>query len=338
MKTVRKFAAATAAVALAVTVAGAAGADPFDILSDPAFICQDATEWFTGELDDTYFGAFDVQDATVYPAPGCDPDLLQGDAFDDLWAIWVGDAEDSAYYGDPTDLTSYVVDISTAANGDVLVLGPVESLYGLDVQVEQRFYAEGDLVRVLATFTNPSAAAITVWTGTDSGYGSDADIEFIASTSGDTAVTIADSWAVSTDGSASTPVISNAWQLAGAAFNADFLERYDWHGSTTVDGDEDNLWTEGHLTVAPGATARLAFFSKVYGYQSLAGAEADVSADTFIGLDIAAAEAAAIAGTSEWASFSGRLSAGLPAGTVVLNWSAAAAPATPVVTRPTFTG
>jgi hypothetical protein len=350
MSTTRTIAATAATVALTFTVGTAGVADPVDVLSNAIYICQDATEWYTGELDNTYFGAFDVQDVTIYDAAGCSGSYLQDDGFDDVWAVWLGDTGDPAdweYYGDPTGLTEFIVDRSTAGNGDAIVLGPVESHYGLDVQVEQRFYADGDLVRVLATYTNPTGAPITVHTGTDNGYGSDDAINFVATSSGDTTVATGDSWSVLSDLDETDPVLSNAWQLSGAAWNASSLDVYAWHGT------EDNLWTEGELTVPAGDVARLAYFSKVYGYgttilNQLAPDAPDkaepmaadgLAAATYIGTNMAEAEATAVLGVSEYESFSGRLTAGLAVGTFVANWGTVrAAAATPVVGAPAYTG
>jgi hypothetical protein len=53
--------------------------------------------------------------------------------------------------------------------------------------------------------------------------------------------------------------------------------------------------------------------------------------------DPASAVTAAIAGTSEFATFSGRLTAGIPSGTRVLNWGTVGS-ATPVIGAPSFTG
>lgn len=204
---------------------------------------------------------------------------------------------------------------------------------GLDVTVQHRYYATGDLVRVLVSITNPGTEPITARTGTDNGAGSDDQIEFLATSSGDAALTVADDWMVTSDGYETDPVLSSVWQGAGGAVRADEIGQYG------VDGPVDNFYTGAPITVAPGATAYLAYFTKIYGYQGALEYEEGVGATTFVGADIAAAEAAALAGITEWATLSGRLAVGIPAGASVLNWAPAAAdPATPVVARPAFTG
>lgn len=341
MARMRTLAAAAATAALAFTVAAPASAAPVDVLGSSADVCVDRSLWqYGGAVSDSYFGAFTIYEGAVYDAVGCAGEEMQGDAFDDFFGVWIEQGEDNVYYGDPTDLTEFIVDQTTAADGDVVVTGPVEQHFGLDVRVEHRYYSEGDLARVLVTYANPSAAPITVNTGSDNGYGSDNTIQFLASSSGDAAApTAADSWLVTSDGSASDPVISAAWQLPSAAWTADQLAVYNWHGP------QDNFWTGGELTVPAGGTVRLAYFVKMYGYETgtplppVEGGEKGLQA-TFVGTDIAAAEARAVSGVSEWAAFSGRLVEGIPAGTVVANWGTVggAAPATPVIVAPAFTG
>lgn len=328
---------AAPAAAIALVLAGsAAQAAPVDAM-EWIYECIDGTEWELGV--DGYFDAFAVDEASVYPDAACEEDSLQSDAFDGLWAIWLASGEEGAYYGETDTEETYVVDRTVADNGDVVFTGPVETILGLNVQVQIRFYADGDMVRVLASYTNPTAAPIVVETGSDSGYGSDEDIRFVATSSGDAApTTVADNWAVTSDTGYGDPVLSNAWQAANAPWRAADLELYADHG------DIDNMWTGGVITVAPGATVHLAYFTKLYGYETevpqLEGE--DLGAAAIVAADLAAAEAAAVAGTSEFASFSGRLTAGLAGGTVVLNWGtvggATAPPATPVPGRPSFTG
>lgn len=341
MPRMRTLAAATLTCGLALTFATPAAAAPVDVLDVTGDVCLDRSLWQYGSNGDySYFGAFTIYEGAVYDAAGCEGEEIQGDAFDDFFGVWLEQGEDDAYYGEPGELTEYIVDQTTAADGDVVVTGPVESHFGLNVQVEHRYYVEGDLARVLATYTNPSAAPITVITGSDNGYGSDEDIEFLGTSSGDAAqMTVDDSWAVTSDASESDPVISAAWQLPSAGWTADELGVYGYHG------DVDNFWTGGELTVPAGGTVRLAYFVKMYGYEQGELLDTEAAADkglqaTFVGSDIAAAEARALSGVSEWSTFGGRLTEGLATGTVVANWGTVggAAPATPVIVAPAFTG
>lgn len=341
MSRTRILAAAAATAALAVSVVAPATAAPVDVIDANTEVCLDRSLWEAGsDADTSIITAFSIAEGSVYEDPACEGEELQGDAFDALYGVWLEQGEAGGYYGDPTELTEYTVDQSTAADGDVVITGPVEEHFGLDVQVEHRYYVEGDLARVLVTYSNPSAAPITVVTGADSGYGSDDDIEFLATSSGDAApTTVADSWAVTSDGGQGDPVLSAAWQLPGAQWTADEHELYGEHGEI------DNFWTGAELTVPAGGTVRLAYFVKMYGYeqgevlgtQQVAGKGLQA---TFVGSDVAAAEARAISGVSEWSAFTGRLVEGLAVGTVVANWGTVggAAPATPVVVAPAFTG
>lgn len=346
MSTRRILTTVAAAAAATLALGTTAVAEPVDLVTDSPTVCLDRGMWDVTATGD-YFPAFMIDEGAVWETAGCTGAEIESDAFDGLWAVWLEQNGDGAYYGDTDGVPTWVADQTTAANGDVVITGPVEQHFGLDVQVELRFYVDGDMARVLATYTNPTAAPITVATGTDSGYGSDDGIRFLATSSGDAAVTTAaDSWAVTDDGGEGDPVLANAWQLPGAAWQASQLDIYGVHGT------QDNMTVGGAITVPAGGTVRLAYFTKMYGYAvgqitegpglqgSVPGDEDKSLQATYVGGDVAAADTQAITDTSEWASFSGRLTAGLADGTVVANWGTVggAAPATPVIAPPAFTG
>lgn len=330
-----RVAAPLAAVGL-VLAGSAAQAAPVDLYEDALYECLDGTEWWIAN----YFH-FELSEAEIYAESDCSGDPVNDDAFDSFWQIWIGDEEDYYYYGDQGDEDgAYVVDRAVAPNGDVVITGPVERIFGLDVRVEVRLYAAGDMARVLVTYTNPTGAPITVWTGTDNNYGSDDETTYAATSSGDAAFPTADDdWAVSSNGGEERdPVLLNAWQGASGSWRA-----------SDLGGSPGWFWTEGGLTVAPGATVRLAYFTKIFGWGTsddegeIGWADVAPAASMADGLD--AAIEAAIAGATELASFSGRLVAGLEPGTVVANWGTVpggtvppAPPATPTPGRPTFTG
>ncbi|MCU1432853.1 MAG: hypothetical protein JWP95_1958 [Actinotalea sp.] len=338
---ISRLAAAASAIALTVAVASSASAAPIDAGDNAHYIQTGNTVWCL------YDDPFTIAEAAIY-APGatvdavdpCYPadDGVNDDAFDDIWGVWVYDAvtDTGADYG-LTELDPFIVDQTTDASGDVIVQGPVLNLVGLDVSVQHRYYVAGDLARILVSYTNPTAAAITVDTGTYSNFGSDSSTELLSETSGDSAVTAADRWFVTGDAADGwDPVITTATSGPGAVQPPTLLEQ-----------DFDDVYTEQSITVAPGETVHLAFFTRVTGYTP------ELDATT----NYDAAAAAAVVAGAEFNTFTGRLTAGIAPSTVVLNWGtvpavvvppvvtppvvtppAPAAPARPVVARPTFTG
>lgn len=327
---VRSAVALTTSAVLVAAISGLAAADPVDLGDDPQIVVGN-TVW------DLYTDPVTVRTVSIYDGPVdlADPDLedhLVNVGQNDMWwsaFLETPDAEPD-YWG---NLNNY--DMTTAANGDVVLTGPVEQIMGLDVTGEFRFYAAGDLVRVMMNYTNPTAAPITVLSGTESyfvGGGAEASIE--ATSSGDTTVTADDRWLVATDGGNGAPVLTMVWEGPAAGLPAQQVE-----GGVEEGGE---LYTYQTVTVAPGATVHFAYFTQVTGYgfepptpDSLPGL-----LPTVIVADPDAAVASAVATTTEFGTFAGRLTEGLATGTVVLNWGTVggAAPATPVVVAPAFTG
>lgn len=351
MNRTRTITAATAAAGLLVAVAGTATAAPVDIGNDEYEIVKDNTIWETASWAGD---GFVIAEATIFADP-VDPDDpwaefdLNGDAFDGALAIFVQEDESATqlFYGEPQEDDSYVVDIT--ANGDTLVTAQAEEMLGLDVSAEQRFYAAGDMARVLATFTNPSDAPITVITGAFTNYGSDSDTVLEADSSGDGNVTADDNWIVTGDDGWYDPIVTKAWAAPGAALAPGFAalnEPYFQYAGFSAVASE--------LTVEPGETVHLAYFVKIHGWledqvnptssaTAVGGAE-DIAPAAAIEDSYAAAALAAAADAAEFDTFDGRLVSGLAAGTTVLNWGTVAGatdpadPADPVVADPTFTG
>lgn len=351
MNRTRTTTAAAAAAALLLAVAGTATAAPVDIGDDEYEIIKDNTIWETASWADD---GFVIAEATIFADP-VDPDDpwaefdVNGDAFDGALAVFVQADESSSpqFYGEPDGDDSYVVDIT--ANGDTLVRAPVESMLDLDVSAEQRFYADGDMARVLATYTNPTDAAITVITGAYTNYGSDSDTVLEADSSGDNDVTADDTWIVTGDQGLYDPIVTKAWAAPGANLAPGFAALnepyFDYAGHSAVGFA---------LTVEPGETAHLAYFVKIHGWQddqvgptstpTAVGEGAEIAPAAAVEDSYAAAALAAAADAAEFDAFDGRLVAGLDAGTVVLNWGIVAGapdpadPADPVVADPTFTG
>ncbi len=342
MRLTRSAAAAAAAAGLVLACAASASAEPIDLGEAPGFVVGNTVWDLYPEPPVTVRNVWVYEEGTDPTAPGAEEHLLNAGSNDMWWAAFIGD-DGSEYYAPGLEF-----DAATQANGDIVVTGPVEELEGLQVTMQFRFYAAGDLVRVLVTYTNPTTAPITVRTGTESTF-LDGDSPAITATStGDTTVSTADRWLVGHDGGEGAPVLTMVWQGPDAPLPADEVDEVGTEGF--------DLETAQDVTFAPGATVHFAYFTAVTGYgsseeppgptptpspTSTAGAQATVVAD-----DLAAAAASAASAASEFNSFSGRLIAGLPAGANVLNWGVVptatpgtpAAPATPVVTAPAFTG
>lgn len=329
-----------AAVALAITVgiAAPAGADPIDLADGPVFVVGNTVWDLYDEAPVTVRNVWVYDEGTDPTAPDAEDHLVNYGSNDMWWSAFLGEP-DTTYYGQ-----SLVWDVADQANGDIVVTGPVEQIMDLDVVGQFRFYADGDLVRMLVSYTNPTDEAITVVTGTSSYFAGGEDSAIAATSSGDDGVTVADRWLVAHDGGEGAPVLTMVWQGPSAGVPAEDVE-------VTVDGAQA-LATNQEVTVEPGETVRFAYFTAVTAYDVEAPpvgptaapvAPGSGLAETIVTDDLAAAVTAASDAASEFATFSGRLVAGLPVGTEVLNWGTVAAappatPATPVVTAPAFTG
>lgn len=336
MITRRLLGALSATAVLTVTVGSAAGAAPVDLSDTEADIPVANVVWEVDNWGGDY--GYSITEASTFAADvdPTDPWLVpavNGDALDGMFTV----AVDGAFFGSAACVEegdcSYTVDVSSAG-ADTVVTAPTEVMSGLDVGVQQRFYAVGDFARTLVTFRNPTAAAITVDVDVFSDYGSDDATTIEADSTGDDTVTAADRWFVT--GGDSDPVVTTVW--AGPAASLTPVDamlgdvRYTWNDESIV---------SYQLTVAPGATVYLAYFVGVRGWSEPQIVDASGLQGTVpIAADYAAAVAASTTATAEFATFGGRLTAGLPAGAQVLNWGivAAAPPATPVITPPAFTG
>lgn len=324
-------AAATTAVSLALATSAIAA--PVDIGEDNYEAPVANTLWESGFENDNGYG-FAIDEATIFAdtvdptAPGAG-DEVNYDAFDGIFEVRVGDEA----YGLPTcdETCSYWVDVTTSG-GDVIVQGPPQTMSGLQVAVQHRYYANGDLARALVSYTNPGATAVAVGTGVFTDYGSDGGTLLEGDFTGDAAVTPADRWIVTGDNGDSDPVVSTVWWGP----QAPLPPATELLGDGTNDYYADESWAGFNVTVQPGQTVYLAFFTGIYGWADLPAPRGELAADALITGGYAYAVAAATAAATEFSTFSGRLVAGIPAGAPVLNWGAA--PAVPVVAQPAFTG
>lgn len=337
-----RAAAVSALVAVAVVVGSAATAEPVDVWPEPAVVTG-TTVWYPGSwIDDGFvIGEAEVF-ATVDDIGG--GDALNDDALDGQFSIVV----DEDAYGRPAcageGSCSFTVE-RTVVGGDVVLQGPTQVMSGLEVAVEHRYLAEGTLARVLATYRNPTAEPITVTTSAYTNYGSDSATVLEADASGDGAVGNGDRWIVTGDGEDwLDPIVTSHFFGAGATLAPTQV----WADAV---GYSESVFT---LTVAPGTTANLAFFSAITGYVPDGDPEdpegpgprdvhlaPDAAGAQVLDTYAAAADAAA-ASAGAFSGVSGRAVAGIPAGTVLLNWGTvtapAAPPATPAAGNPSFTG
>ncbi len=230
-----------------------------------------------------------------------------------------------------------MVDVTTSG-GDTIVQAPAQTMSGLQVAVQHRYYANGDLGRALVSYTNPGATAVAVGTGVFTDYGPDSWTTLEADFTGDGAVTPADRWIITGDGARSDPVVSTVWWGPQATVPP----AEELLGDGTGDYDTDESWAGFNITVQPGQTVYLAFFVGIYGWlgdvvaDDVVAPDGGLAADAVVTDTYANAVVAATAAATEFTTFSGRLVAGIPAGAPVLNWGAA--PAVPVVAQPAFTG
>lgn len=177
------------AAALAGLISAPALAAPLDLSTSPTVTPGfGSTEWDldnTGGTDGGPFGGscdgsagLNINDAT---SPGSD-----SDAYDDGWNIYIDGTIFDA--GDIVDLT-----------GTTLTAGPVAAS-GLNVTVEYFFSTTAGLARIRPIFQNPTGAPITVTVDVPVNFGSDSSTTYEATSSGDTTVTTADRWVVSSQG------------------------------------------------------------------------------------------------------------------------------------------
>lgn len=297
---------------LAVSVAGllsaSALAAPLDLSTSPIVTPGfGSTAWeldnfggtstaspFTGTCDST--AGLNIDDAD---SPGGD-----GDAYDNAWNIYVNGTIFNA--GNIVDLT-----------GTRVTAGPV-AMSGLNVTVEYFFSTTAGVARIRPIFQNPTGSPITVTVQVPVNYGSDSSTVYEATSSGDTTVTTADRWVVSSQGS-SGEYNTVVWYGPGTPA----VTPSSYTTSVFDCADTQGLGASFSVTVPAGATRSLVFFAGLGAItsttDSLAGA---ISAAATFNSPLAALPA-------EWLT-----GMGATAISEVLNWEGGAPPAaeTPIPT------
>ena len=130
-------------------------------------------------------------------------------------------AESDAYDGGfrlSVNGTVFQVPSSIVDLTGTVVTAPVAAMSGLNTRVQYKFMTGSQVVRVLATFDNPTAGSMTVPVQMDTNFGSDGSTQVQATSSGDLIVGSADTWFVTSEGTPSSdPVMTTAWGSVGAA-------------------------------------------------------------------------------------------------------------------------
>lgn len=187
------------------------------------------------------------------------------DAFDRFGGLFVGTGQSEAtrYRDAAADDDGCTTEVS----GRQLALKRVTRS---SLEVQRRVFVSsrtGSGARLLDTVTNLTAAPLTttVHVGDlrdDNGgsLGSDSTTQIAATSSGDTSITTADRWAVTTDGRTlgSDPAVAHVWGGAGADDGIDLVRSGAQPGAKAIDApgeplDADQLgWAWSGVTVAPG--------------------------------------------------------------------------------------
>ncbi len=138
---------------------------------------------YTGSAEAEGIG-FSIDDATG-------PDD-SGDAYDNAYMIFVNGAVFNP--GSTVDLT-----------GTTMTAGPL-AMSGLNVTVQFYFDTLAAVARIMVFLNNPTGSPIQASVDIPINFGSDEDTTVEMTSSGDTTVTTADRWVVSSDGGPSDPV------------------------------------------------------------------------------------------------------------------------------------
>ena len=181
--------------------------------------------------------------------PGSNPHLDKSDAVDDALVLFVNGAQlVGGLHGTVVGSSQYTSE-------------PI-SVGGLDTTVQYTALPGSPTLRTLMSFTNPTGAPVTATIQTSTNFGSDNNTGFRATSSGDTAVTSADRWTVSSD-DATTP--SDPVNLVVVAGPGSPVAPPSAVSPTAINcSSADGLSTTFDLTIPAGATRALLFFHELY--------------------------------------------------------------------------
>ncbi|MBI1285342.1 MAG: IPTL-CTERM sorting domain-containing protein [Thiobacillus sp.] len=157
----------------------------------------DTNNPFTGNCSGP---GLNIQDAT---SAGGD-----SDAFDHAYSIWINGVV-------------FVPPATVDLTGTTLTAGPV-SMSGLNVTVQYWFDTASAVARVLVTLQNPTGSDIATTVQIPVNFGSDGSTIYEATSSGDTSMTTADIWAVTSQGGTgeyNTTVVPGTSAVQTTVFN-----------------------------------------------------------------------------------------------------------------------
>lgn len=186
-----------------------------------------------------------IGDATLDPGGG--GHLDQGDALDDGHVLFVNGQQLVA--GLQSTFTSNQYTSEQASVG------------GLTTQAQFTALPGSPTLRTLFTFANPTTAPVTATIKSSSNFGSDSGTGYRATSSGDTTVTVADRWTVSSDNPTTPSDPVNLLVFAGpsAPVPPSALD------PTAIEcSDPDGVTATFEMTVPAGETRALLFFNEIY--------------------------------------------------------------------------
>lgn len=172
-----------------------------------------------------------------------------GDAYDDAWLTRIN----GAYYNPTTaDLTG------------TTMTGPVMSMSGLNVSVQYHFAPDSAVARILVTLHNPSGAPIAATVDMPTNFGSDGGTIYRTTSSGDSSITTADRWIISSDSGYSDPVNTSVFYGPGAVREAPTAYYTSVHSSAGTEG----IGATFAMEIPAGQTQSLMFFAGLNGITS----------------------------------------------------------------------
>jgi len=173
------------------------------------------------------------------------------DAYDSAWLLANGsDTSTSEPYvaPDPVDVT------------DATVTGGAQTLGSLQVSTQYKFFQDAARLRVVHTFTNPTAAPITQTFQSLTNLGSDSATTIVGTSSGDLAWTSGDRWLVTRD--TSDPVVSTVTSGPGSTLQPTLVS-FTCTTTSSTPGTEDDVRSVWEVTVPGGQTRYLVFFAEL---------------------------------------------------------------------------
>lgn len=223
-----------------------------------------ATNWQVGNSGGTttgfpYTGNCGGVGVTIQDATG---PAGSGDAFDNAYEIFVNDTVVAQANGDLT--------------GTTLTMNPV-TISGLNVTLQYFAVPGVALLRTLVTLQNPTGSPIAAKVDVPVNFGSDSGSIIQATSSGDTNITTADRWVISSDSGPSDPVNTTAMFATNATVPPTSYTQTVFNCAAT-----NGLGGTFNVTVPAGASVSFVFFAGLGGITTnsntvaaaLAGAQA----------------------------------------------------------------